>query len=65
MYWLSSTLAAGWNRSATDYPFVHPHNDGGNVVLVDGHAKWYGKTDGGMNEPPVQATNRMWNPTLP
>jgi prepilin-type N-terminal cleavage/methylation domain-containing protein/prepilin-type processing-associated H-X9-DG protein len=56
---------ATWNRNATDYPFVHPHNDGGNVVLVDGHAKWFNKMDGSMNEPASNTTNRMWAPTLP
>ena len=56
-------------RLATEFPGmrigIHPHNDGGNVVMVDGHAKWFSKMDGSMNEPASNATNRMWAPTLP
>ena len=47
--------------------YVHPHNDGTNVVLVDGHAKWYNKNDGALTEPNTASyngTNRLWNPTL-
>jgi prepilin-type N-terminal cleavage/methylation domain-containing protein/prepilin-type processing-associated H-X9-DG protein len=55
---------AGWARSTTDYPWIHPHNDGANCVMVDGHAKWFNKMDGTLCEPPNN-NNRAWNPTLP
>ena len=33
--------SAGWLASAT----MHPHNNGHNAVMVDGHAKWFTPTD--------------------
>jgi prepilin-type N-terminal cleavage/methylation domain-containing protein/prepilin-type processing-associated H-X9-DG protein len=44
--------------------FVHPHNDGANVVMTDGHAKWYASTNGDLINGDNN-TNRAWNPTLP
>jgi len=35
--------AAPYNTGAEWVQQVHPHNEGSNVVFVDGHAKWYTK----------------------
>ena len=49
-----------WNQTEAYY-FVHPHNDGTNMGFVDGHVKWYGRTDASVNQPTNNFTNRAWN----
>lgn len=46
----------------TVWGYLWPHLDGGNVCFVDGHVKWYRRTD-----PVITAggwSNRAWNPFL-
>lgn len=43
------------------YTFVHPHNEGTNIGFVDGHVKWYGRTDASVTQPVRAFTNRAWN----
>ncbi len=54
---------AAWNAVAANN-FVHPHSDGGNVCFVDGHVKWYNRTNGDLNSPADENTNRFWNRNL-
>ena len=66
--WLASNegCCGGQGNDAVYPHWMNPvHNSGSNIVLVDGHSKWY-KTGAGGNFSPLDNTTNPahWNPAL-
>ena len=53
---------ASWNKSNN---ICSPHNEGSNICFVDGHAKWFMRSDSIVNGPGTgYNTCKAWNPFL-